>query len=200
MDTREIVVKIGNKASGKNVFSPTEPLDLLPDLHDIDPKSSYRRDPERGLVFIDTPETQALIGCVIESRFGDLPYLDVQTDEDFAVISVSSLDKQPIQRAQELWIAIVSQAKNQGFRSEPVSDSSFQVVENGHAPIMIRDTPVRLFIASENSRWNIAVIDGNGNELQTLPYQWEDGRLSFRAGIHGSLFYRLSCLSRSERK
>lgn len=193
IDTRKISVKLGVRASGKTIFSPTEPENIESFLQKRERNDPYWRDPQRGLVFVDAPQTQAIIGRLNQAKLGELKYLDIESEEDFAVVSVNSLDNQPIPKSKEIWITVISQARNQGFVSEALDESSSRIVEKGHAPVEIRETPVRIFLSSKQKDWSIVTVDGNGKTGESLPFQIEEGRLSFRAGVHGTLFYRLSC-------
>lgn len=200
VDGMKVTVKPGSRASGKTIFSPTEPENLDSIFQNRDRNDFYWRDSQRGLVFVDAPQTQAAIGRLNQAKFDELKYMTIETDEDFAVVSASSLDNQPIPQSKDLWVTVVSQARNQGFHSEPLDELSARIIEGGHAPVQIRETPVRLFLVTEHKDWTIDAIDGNGQKGESLPYQVEDGRLSFRAGVHGTIFYRLSCKARGNEK
>ncbi|MGC9327788.1 MAG: hypothetical protein ACP5I1_09155, partial [Candidatus Hinthialibacter sp.] len=89
VDDKAVYVKLKSRASGKTIFLPTEPIDL--DSYKSQEKTVwYRRDAKRGLAFIDAPQTQAMIGRIKLAQFGELSDLEVESDEDFAVVSVSS--------------------------------------------------------------------------------------------------------------
>lgn len=200
VDTRRVAVKIGTRATGKSIFSPTQPEEIEPFLLDLEPKAGIRRDSQRGLVSIDAPICQAFIGRINLVRWGELEYVDVRSEEDFAAVSINSLDDKPVNRSKELWVTIVSQAQQQEFRSIPIPDTSYRIHNTGNAPVTIRETPVRIWMTTEWVDWVISPVDGNGNINNPISYQWEDGRISFRAGVHGTMFYRLSCPVRSEER
>ncbi len=194
VETVGVSVKLGIRSSRASIFSPTQPEDIGAYLLEANPKSMLRRDVKRGLVLIDASQTQAVIGRLSKLGFGELAHLDVLSEEDFAVVSASSLDDKALPDSKEIWITVVSQAKNLDFQSEPAGGGMLGVTNVGKAPILLRETPVRLFITTQYSNWIVQAIDGNGEIIKTIPYQYEDGKLSFRAGVHGTMFYRLSCI------
>ncbi|MBN2327337.1 MAG: hypothetical protein JXR73_09280 [Candidatus Omnitrophica bacterium] len=197
VDDRAVYVKLKSRASGKNIFLPTEPLDL-DSYESRDNSAWHRRDAKRGLVFIDDSQTQAMIGRIKLAQFGELNYLDVESGEDFAVVSLNSLDGRPIPQSRDLWATVASQARNQGFQARQIDEETYRIEDRGRAPVLIRETPVRLFVKTNHEEWTVSVVDGGGEAGENLPYQIEEGRLSFRAGVHGTIYYRLSCRARDE--
>lgn len=178
--------------SGRGVLSPTQPTEEEWELYRTDTKNQLRHDAERGLIVVDAKQTQALIGRLNQAKLDDLSGFTVETDEEFGVCGVSSIDGKPVRDSQNLWITIVSAAQNTHFKHTQAK-GSYRIENAGTAPVLIRQTPVRLFIQTRHRDWIIEAVDGNGSVIETLPYQYEKNRLSFLAGVHPTLFYRLSC-------
>jgi hypothetical protein len=71
---------------------------------------------QRGLVTIDTPRTQALVGFVKQNPEKTTRHLAAEVKNDFAVITVSSLSAEPIQRANRLLLTACSRWQNTGAK------------------------------------------------------------------------------------
>ena len=192
VERMRVEVELGKKTAGSKVLSPSQPADLNDRRWQALRKSGLRHDAERGLVLIDTPRTQAMIGRLQTAKPDDLSLLRVESKEDFGVVCVTSLDGRAIPAAEDLWVTIVSQARNRGF-SARAEESGFVVIRSGTSPILIKDTPVNLAVRSKHSDWSIHTLDGGGKPGEAVPYQIQGEWLLFRGGVHGTLFYRLSC-------
>ncbi len=186
----QVQTHLDRKPSGSRVFAPTQPEDLQSYLRTYKRHPSFYHDPERGLVVINTPKAQALIGDLRRAEDSDLNNVVIQTKEPFAVFSINSLDNQPISKSNDLLITLVSQAQNQGFRSHAFRNES-RVLQTGHAPLLIKSTPARLFFKLNHFDWKIEALSRQGEVIELIPYQIQNKQLSFRVGIHGTLYYRL---------
>ncbi|HEX5787434.1 MAG TPA: hypothetical protein VFY03_04605 [Woeseiaceae bacterium] len=67
-----------------------------------------------GLVTIDTPRTQALVGFVSANADKTTTHLAAELDNEFAAITLSSLDDSPIQRAPRLLLTAAARWQNTG--------------------------------------------------------------------------------------
>jgi hypothetical protein len=70
---------------------------------------------KRGLVSIDTPRTQGLIGFV-KSHQATTKHLAPEVKNDFCAITLSSLTNEPIQRASTLLLTATSRWQNTGSK------------------------------------------------------------------------------------
>jgi hypothetical protein len=93
----------------------------------------YGADRERGLVSVDTPRTQALIGfvrdsdCVVEN-------LAAEVDNPFCAIYLTSLEDRPIARSDRLLLTTTARAAHTGFAWNPDRKT---VKDWGRAPTVI---------------------------------------------------------------
>jgi len=69
---------------------------------------------KHGLVTIDAPRTQALVGFVRENASKTTTHLKAELKNDFAAITLSSLSELPIQRANRLLLTACSRWQNTG--------------------------------------------------------------------------------------
>jgi hypothetical protein len=144
------------------------------------------------MVIINTPRTQAAIGTLSELPADSFSDLEIHAEAEFGVISLNSLDDQPIGRSCDLWITVVSEARNSEFSSR--EENNAWVIENmGTAPVLMQSTPARIFIQTEAPNWRVEKRSPAGEVLGTIPYQHLNGQLSFEIGTHGVLYYRAQC-------
>jgi len=71
---------------------------------------------KHGLVTIDTPRSQALVGFVRDNAEKTTKHLAAEIKNDFAAITLSSLSDEPIQRANRLLLTACSRWQNTGSK------------------------------------------------------------------------------------
>ncbi len=183
------------QAAGSKIFLPSQPIDLPSYLKKRE-RANFCHDVSRGLVIINTPQTQGLIGALHHATYDDLADVELDTKITFGVVCVNSLDGKPINESGDIWITIVSKARNSAFIATE-NDEAWIIQNEGRPPVLIKENPVRLFINTSQDYLLPHVIGANGDVLNTLPFQLQDGKLSFRAGTHRTIYYRLSSSSLS---
>lgn len=91
-------------------------------------------DRKRGVVIVATPRSQSLIGFVRGSG-ESAPHLSADVTNDFSVLTLTSLDDQPIARAKTLLlVATTGAAVNTGQR---FSEDGKTLAEWGQGPVLI---------------------------------------------------------------
>ncbi len=194
VDHARISVKLGTRPSGRNILASTQPDDRERYVKKTKKGDRLIHDPKRGIVLIDTPRTQAAIGSISSVNEDDLASIELESKEEFGVICVSSLDKDAIPKSRDLFVTVVSQARNRQFRA--IREKDELIVKNvGLGPVSIKETPVQVTIHTRNESWEIHAIAGDGTQMKTISSHYEKNRLTFKTGIHGTLYYRLSCKS-----
>ncbi len=185
-----IEVEIQSNASGSRIFQASEPETWEHASERFEPSNRFYHDYERGLVAINTPRTQALIGNINQARTNELDSVKVISQEPFGVICVSSFNKQPIDETDDLLITVISKAQNHGFQSRQEGNSK-RIMQTGYPPIQIKETPARVFLKNQHKQWKIQPITPSGELKKPLPYQRMNNELSFEIGTRGAMYYRL---------
>jgi hypothetical protein len=90
------------------------PVPQPPYRSDTDELSWYVEEDRHGLVTIDTPRTQALVGFVKKNADKTTTHLAVEPENEFAAITLSSLSELPIQRAPKLLLTVAARWQNTG--------------------------------------------------------------------------------------
>ncbi len=88
---------------------------------------------KRGLVAINTPKTQALIGFLNDTAH-NLPHLDAALKNPFATIVLTSLDNKTIARSHKMLLVIANRSQNTGLKFKPDHQT---VTSLGSAPTQI---------------------------------------------------------------
>jgi len=92
-------------------FEPEPPLPYVSDTGEL----AWHHEPgKRGLVTIDTPRSQALVGFIKANAEKTTQHLSAEIKNDFAAITLSSLTDEPIRRANRLLLTATSRWENTG--------------------------------------------------------------------------------------
>jgi hypothetical protein len=125
----------------------------------------YYAAPGTGMVTVDSPRTQALIGFV-KSHQAEDRNLAVAVDNDFCTIQLSSLDAEPIARAAKMLLVAGGRVENTG----QLWNSAGTAVTNwGESPTLIepvRGTLLLRHLAPARAV-ELQAIDGAGQPLGT---------------------------------
>lgn len=187
-----IQVDITNIASGANVYSPTMP-ESIHDFAASKNPAPFQRDMSRGLLLINTPQVKAFVGGVNQAQSNDIPGLRVRSDEPFAVVCAASLNQKPLESSTEILITVVSEAKNTGMITLK-NDIGISIIRLGTAPTLIKNTPCRIYLQTRFQHATVSALNADGSLGVPVPLQIQDGWVSFSAGTHGTIYYRLSCV------
>jgi len=88
-----------------------------PPYHSDTGELSWYVEPEKhGIVTIDTPRTQALLGFVRENADKTTRHLAAELENEFAAITLSSLSDLPVQRAPRLLLTVGARWQNTGSK------------------------------------------------------------------------------------
>jgi hypothetical protein len=125
----------------------------------------YTEGNKNGLVTIESPKSQGLVGFV-KAGNQSLGNLSAAVDNDFCAITVSSLDDQPIATSGQLLLTAGARVENTGLswnerRTKPVRiGASPSLIEVVKGTIVLK----RLVNAKSVS---ITALDGTGNPIHT---------------------------------
>lgn len=193
VEQAQVQTSFNSKSYRANILLPTMP-EAIDDVDIPIKQKPFERDLTRGLLLIDTPQVKAMVGGVNQATIEDIPELRIRTDEPFAIICAASLDQKELNQSNTILITVVSEAKNTGMITLK-SEIGISMIRFGNPPVLIKDTPCRIYVKTQHENAQITVIDANGNSISQVPLQIQDGWVSFSAGTHGSIYYRLSCFS-----
>jgi len=136
----------------------------------------------QGVFTVDSPRTQAVAGFLKAAggRF-DLGTVTVRSDDDYAVVQVTSMDDQPIATSGKLLVQIGTRARQQGWTTVAASfkdgDQQVQgerVVNVGRPPWRVVKSHVTLTIDNPALR-SATRLDGNGYPAGDVAVNPTDG-------------------------
>jgi hypothetical protein len=144
----------------------------------------------QGVVTVDSPRTQALIGNLGAAGTVLTHDLQIECVTGFATIALSSLSDTPIAQSNQLLLTAVGRAENSGFR---YNLSRQKRIAAGTGPILVE--PVTATVAINNARRDLKVqaLAATGEVLGDVPAQSVDGHLTFRIGLPcKTIYYRIA--------
>jgi hypothetical protein len=138
-----------------------------------------------GLFTINTPRTKSAIGLLAAAGVVDLNGLTVDSPMPFAAITATSLDGQPIGRAQRVLVTAVARAENtsQGYwppteEQRRWSATCWMLPAEGRLPVLAE--PVRAAVGLRMpAEASVYALDPSGKRGPRVPSHWADGTLRF---------------------
>lgn len=130
-----------------------------------------------GLLRIDTPRAQGVVGALMRAgpqRLGDV---EVDSRDAFAAVVVVSLDDLPIRASKRLLVQVATPARPQGWTEQPVaidvaeakrSVPGRRIESHGTAPWRVRKSAVTLRLFGTDLR-EAVVLDANGEAVASRP-------------------------------
>lgn len=117
----------------------------------------------RGLISVDTPCSQALIGFVAVSPEG-VRHLAAELANEFCAITLSALDGEPIERSARLLLTTGGRVENSGQRWD---EARAQPLEYGGPPALIEPVRGQLILRELERASDLIVqpLDGAGRPL-----------------------------------
>lgn len=147
----------------------------------------HRFDYGRGLVEIEAPKAQGVVGFLNQKQEHRLNDLTIQSSNDYGAIVVVAMDDQPIPTSRKLLIQIGTTARPSGWRERVVGRDDagqdiFEIVDHGGPPWQIRQLDATISIRNASVR-EAVVLDANGypRQVQKLNRAADSGAwLSFK--------------------
>jgi len=151
------------------------------------------RDWSRKMAWIDTPRTKAAYGMLGEQECVQLNGLWLEVKTPFAVIAISSLTDEPIERSDNLLLTAVGRADNTAAQ---YNETHTRRLEIGHAPILIERIDATIKLTTAEPHLTVRAIDPEGFHYGTVPSKYEQGVLTFELGqVFPSMYYLIQRIS-----
>jgi hypothetical protein len=135
---------------------------------------------------IDTDKTKCAYGFLEKNGRIDLKGLELDCKTDFAVIALSSLTDEPIEKSDNILLTTVGRAKN--------TDAKFdgeQMLDYGRPPILIEVIEVDISLKTEYSTLKVWAVNAEGFYVGAIPATYENGSLKFTLGKQFPSMYYL---------
>jgi len=130
-----------------------------------------------GLLRIDTPRAQGLVGSLQKAGPQRLADVEIDARDAYAAVVVVSLDELPIRDSARLLVQVATPARPQGWAERPVTIDLPEakrgvpgrgIDSHGSAPWRVRKSAVTLRVAGTDLR-EAVVLDANGEAVSTRP-------------------------------
>ena len=134
-----------------------------PIVSDTNQLAWYNSSAMTGLVTVDTPRSQALIGFV-KANGKSVTNLAADVENRFCTIWITSLESQPISRASRLLLTLGSRVENEGMRW---NDRRSNLAEWGGSPTLIEPVvgQIRLRSLDHAKMVSAQALDGSGQPM-----------------------------------
>jgi hypothetical protein len=174
--------------------APTEhfvaPAVSSPIISDTKQLAWYYSSANTGLVTIDTPRSQALIGFV-KANGKSVSNLAADVQNRFCTIVITSLETEPISRASKLLLTLGSRVENQGMRW---NDRRSNLSEWGGSPTLIETVVGRITLWRLDSAKTVSAqaLDGSGQPLgEAIHAEKKSGGWEFPIGNPVTTWYEV---------
>jgi len=162
---------------GAPVPSFAEPKVANPIVSGTKQLAWYNSSAMTGLVTVDTPRSQALIGFV-KANGKSVSNLSAEVQNRFCTIAITSLEMEPIPRASRLLLTLGSRVENEGMRW---NDRRSNLAEWGGSPTLIEPVVGRITLRSLERAKGVSAqpLDGSGQPMgeairaEKKPAGWE---------------------------
>jgi hypothetical protein len=134
-----------------------------PIVSDTEQLAWYNSSTMTGLVTVDTPRSQALIGFV-KANGKSVTNLSADVENRFCTIWIASLDAEPIARSSKLLLTLGSRVENEGMRW---NDRQSNLSEWGGSPTLIEPVVGRITLRSLDRAKIVSAqpLDGSGQPM-----------------------------------
>jgi len=137
------------------------------------------RDLELGILWIDSPRTQGVVGFLEEAGVCATADLTVECQSPFATIVLSSLTDEPISRSDQLLLTAVGRVENTGM---VYNIQRTKVIAEGSGPILIDPIEATVTIDTPWDDLRIWALGPDGQRIGEVPTRYVDGQLIFTIG------------------
>jgi hypothetical protein len=148
---------------GASVPALVVPKVTNPIVSDTNQLAWYNSSAMTGLVTVDTPRSQALIGFV-KANGKSVTNLSAGVQNRFCTIAITSLESEPISRASRLLLTLGSRVENEGMRW---NDRRSNLSEWGGSPTLIEPVVGRITLRSLDRAKAVSAqpLDGSGQPM-----------------------------------
>jgi hypothetical protein len=169
-------------------FPVAAPLDRI--QSDTGELGWHHADRGQGVITVDTPRSQALIGYVKQGGLSTRNLI-VELETGFCALLLTSLDDQPIDRSSRLLLTATARLANTGFTWQ---NDRQTVKEWGHGPVLVEPVTGNITLRNLGRAHGLRVrpLAANGTLLPgTIEPRTDGSAWSFTVGEPTALWYRI---------
>jgi hypothetical protein len=171
--------------------APFEPMTATPIISDTG-ELTWRADGKQsGMVVVDTPRSQALIGHVAQSG-AKSKHLRAEIQTPFCALTLGALDNKPVSASSRLLLTATARVANTGMTWNAKRNS---LEKWGAAPVRIEPVAGKIVLTSLASAREVVAqpLDGDGQPLgQPLPLKCAGGDWTLELGQPATTWFVVS--------
>lgn len=140
----------------------------------------------RRIATINTPRTKCVYGFVGNTPSVSIDGFSVEARTDFAVIALSSLTDDPIEKSDNMLLSTVGRARN--------TDAEFDgdlLVDYGRTPVTVEVIEAKISIRTETEGLQVWAVSAEGLYIGKVPTSYENGTLTVTLGETSQSMYYL---------
>ena len=144
-------------------------------------------DAGKGLVTVDTPRTQGVVGFAGETRV-DTQAATFELETPFAVVLLSSLDGEPLAESRRILVSTSADARWTGVE---VSENGDEILSTGHWPFLMQPVEGRIVLKGAGAA-TVHRLATNGERLGNLAVEVTPGGLVLPLSVaNGCMHYEV---------
>ncbi|KAA3606627.1 MAG: hypothetical protein DWQ06_01080 [Calditrichaeota bacterium] len=145
--------KISGVIEGEKGLTPTDRFENYEGVISSDTKE-YFRDFEKGLLYLNSPRTQGVVGNLAKQKDVKCDFVKFDTKSKFGSIFVSSLEKKPINESKNIFVSAIGKAENEGTKWNL---GETQIVKKSKGTVFAEPLTSKIEITHINSK-NLKVL------------------------------------------
>ncbi|TWT82089.1 hypothetical protein CA13_35490 [Planctomycetes bacterium CA13] len=123
----------------------------------------------KGILFVNAPAAQAVSGMLSDAGDVSLRDIVVGSEMELGHIALVSLDAKPISNSQKMLLQVMSEEKNNQFRSTPVGDGTRRIESIGQDPWLFRNLSGYVKLKRVDAKqMQVIALDANGYAVEKL--------------------------------
>ena len=136
---------------------------------------AVRCDRAQGIVTLDTPEAQAVIGFLKDAGRVTLSDLAIESSNEHLGITAIALDQQPLSESKKIFVQISPRARPTGWQLEPATHQDkngrklegWRITDTGEAPFRVENIHGRIWLKNPHLS-TATLLDPLGIPVKTL--------------------------------
>ena len=180
------VVLPGQNVSADHTLKPADPAPAEQQKIESD-TGELCRDLPRRIAWIDAPRTKAAYGFLGQAGEIVLNGLKLRVKTPFAVIALSSLEDEPLERSANILLTAVGRADNSGARYNEDHTERYEI---GGAPVIVEVIEAEIEMKTSQPHLRVFAIDPEGLIRDHAAATVENGTATFSVGgKYPSMYY-----------
>ncbi len=150
----------------------------------------WNKDKNNSYVEVASPKSEALIGF-IPNETSKLKHMKLDVKNDFASVTLTSLDNQPLASAEKILLVTTARAGLSGMKW---TEGQTKLIDPGNRPTTIEVVSGEITLSGLQDATSVIVepLDGSGNPLKATSKPVRNGKVVLNIGTEITVWYYLT--------